>query len=178
MTDATANAFPGAASADKPRRSILVQDPGMRRRNAAETRFRFYGIAAILVSLSVLFVMLWTIFTDGVSAFRQATFSFEITLDPERLDPEGNRNPEEMARVTTIGYSRVLDEALVSYLAANGISTEGVSEKEIAAFISRDTPARLRDMVLADPSIVGQTIRFEGYATGRIDGYLKGRVTR
>jgi phosphate transport system permease protein len=31
--------------------------------------------------------MLWTIFTDGVSAFRQATFTFPVTLDAERLDP-------------------------------------------------------------------------------------------
>jgi phosphate transport system permease protein len=83
-----------------------------------------------------------------------------------------------MMRVTTIGYTNLLNENLIAYLAERGISTEGVSDREIAAFISRDTPARLRDMVLENPDLLGQTIRFEGFATGRIDGYLKGRVTR
>ena len=176
MTDATAIATPAAAP--RRRKSLLEQDARMKRRNAAEARFKAYGIAAITLSLSVLFVMLWTIFSDGVSAFRQATFSFPVTLDADRLDPQGNRVRDEMMKVTTIGYTNLLNEELIRYLDERGISREGVSDKEVAAFISRDTPARLRNMVLENPDLLGQTIRFEGFATGRIDGYLKGRVTR
>jgi phosphate transport system permease protein len=177
MTDATSANVP--ASAPVPHASsLLTQTALMKKRNAAETRFKAYGIAAICVSLSVLAVMLWTIFSDGVSAFKQATFTFPVTLDPERLDPKGNRERDEMMRVTTIGYTNLLNQQLVAYLAERGISTEGVDDKDIAAFISRDTPARLRNMVLDNPDLLGQTIRFEGFATGRIDGYIKGRVTR
>jgi phosphate transport system permease protein len=178
MTDAIASDIPGASPSGKVRTSLLAPDASMRRRNAAETRFKLYGIAAIVISLSVLFIMLWTIFSDGVSAFKQASFSFEVTLDPEKLDPEGNRNRDEMARVTTIGYANLLNAALVADLQARNIPTEGVSDKEIADFISRETPARVRDMVLADPALVGQTITVDSLASGRIDGYLKGRVTR
>ncbi|WP_213683754.1 phosphate ABC transporter permease PstA [Roseicyclus sp.] len=176
MTDAAAANPPQNPA--KPSSSLLKQTDRMKQRNAAEARFKYYGIVAICVSLSVLFIMLWTIFSDGLSAFRQATFSFTVTLDAERLDPDGNRQRDEMMRVTTIGYTGLLNDNLIAYLGERGISTEGVTDKEIAAFISRDTPARLRHMVIADPSLLGQTIRFEGYATGRIDGYLKGRVTR
>ncbi len=176
MTDATAPSVPAAPAS--PKSSLLAQDKSMKRRNAAEARFKAYGIVAICVSLSVLFIMLWTIFTDGVSAFRQATFTFDVTLDAERLDPEGNRSREEMMRVTTIGYANLLNAELIDYLQERGISTEGVSDREIAGFISRGSPAQVRNAVLADPSLLGETIRFEGYATGRIDGYLKGRVTR
>jgi len=175
MTDAAANLSPRP---DAPATSLLRQTNAMKRRNAAETRFKVYGIVAVCISLSVLFILLWTIFADGLSAFRQATFSFTVTLDAERLDPNGNRQRDEMMRVTTIGYTGLLNDNLIAYLAERGISTDGVTDKEIAAFISRDTPARLRHMVIEDPSLLGQTIRFEGYATGRIDGYLKGRVTR
>jgi phosphate transport system permease protein len=178
MTDATADGLRAGADARPGRSSILVQDARMKKRNAAETRFKLYGITAIFISLAVLFIMLWTIFSDGVSAFRQATFSFDVYLDPERLDPEGNRDPAEMAKVTTIGYTKLLNDDLISYLREKNIPTEGVTDKEIADFISKDTPARLRSMVLADPSLIGQTINFDGFATGRIDGYLKGRVTR
>jgi phosphate transport system permease protein len=177
MTDATSANIPAAAPAH-PSSSLLTQTALMKKRNAAEARFRAYGVAAICVSLSVLAIMLWTIFSDGVSAFKQATFSFPVTLDAETLDPKGNRNRDDMMKVTTIGYTNLLNQQLIDYLAERGISTEGVENKEIAAFISRDTPARLRNMVIENPDLLGQTIRFEGYATGRIDGYLKGRVTR
>jgi phosphate transport system permease protein len=177
MTDATSANIPAAAPAH-PSSSLLTQTALMKKRNAAEARFRAYGVAAICVSLSVLAIMLWTIFSDGVSAFKQATFSFPVTLDAEKLDPKGNRERDEMMKVTTIGYTNLLNQQLIAYLAERGISTEDVDNKEIAAFISRDTPARLRDMVIGNPELLGQTIRFEGYATGRIDGYLKGRVTR
>ena len=176
MTDATA----GGLSA-QPRHgsgSLLRADPLMRKRNAAEARFKFYGIAAITLSLSMLFVMLWTIFADGVSAFRQTSLTMSVTLDAERLDPQGNRLRDEMMKVTTIGYSNLLNDALLAYMMERGISTEGVTDKELSAFISRDTPAQLRNQVLADPSLLGQTISVTGFATGRIDGYFKGRVTR
>ena len=176
MTDATA----GGLSA-QPRHgsgSLLRADPLMRKRNAAEARFKLYGIAAITLSLSMLFVMLWTIFADGVSAFRQTSLTISVTLDAERLDPQGNRLRDEMMKVTTIGYSNLLNDALLAYMVERGISTEGVTDKELSAFISRDTPAQLRNQVLADPSLLGQTISVTGFATGRIDGYFKGRVTR
>lgn len=176
MTDTTAGGVPA-----QPRHgsgSLLKADPLMRKRNAAEARFKFYGVAAITLSLSMLFVMLWTIFADGVSAFRQTSLTMSVTLDAERLDPQGNRLRDEMMKVTTIGYSNLLNDALKSYMEERGISTEGVTDRELSAFISRDTPAQLRNQVLADPSLLGQTISVTGFATGRIDGYFKGRVTR
>jgi phosphate transport system permease protein len=83
-----------------------------------------------------------------------------------------------MSKVTTIGYGRLLSASLVAHLAERGITVEGISDREISDMISKDAPARLRDLVLADPSLVGQTIATEVFATGRIDGYLKGRVDR
>ena len=166
MTDATAP------------KSLLAQDVRTRRRNAAEARFQAYGIVAISISLGMLAIMLWTIFSDGVSAFRQTTFSFPVTLEAERLDPKGNRIRDEMAKVTTIGYTNLLNASFKAHLEARGIPFEGVDDKGLAAFISRDTPARVRDMVLADPALIGQTVTVTGFTTGRIDGYFKGRVTR
>lgn len=175
MTDATAADFPAAA---RPKSSLLAQDTLMKRRNAAEARFRYYGIVAITISLLTLAIMLYTIFRDGTSAFRQASIAFPVELSAEVLDPSGNRNLEEMGKVTTIGYQKLMGEAFVKYMAAKGITVEGISDKEVADMISRDAPGKLRARVLAEPSIIGTTIDVSAYATGRIDGYLKGRVTR
>ncbi|THD82357.1 phosphate ABC transporter permease PstA [Aliigemmobacter aestuarii] len=162
----------------RPVKSIYSGGAEMRRRNAAEARFRFYGLFAITLSLGVLAIMLWTIFSDGVSAFKQAKLTFPVTLAPEVLDPAGNRDRAEMTKVTTIGYGRVLAGAFRAELEARQISTEGVSDKEIAELISKDAPGVLRAEVLADTALVGTTQVMTVLASGRIDGYLKGRVTR
>lgn len=168
---------PDASNAPIIKSSLLVQHRLMKKRNASEARFKAYGVAAISVSLATLFIMLWTIFSDGISAFRQATLTFPVTLDQTILDPSGNRANADLMKVTTIGYAKVLNSAFKAHLVEKGISIEGVNDKALGELISRDAPAQLRNMVLAEPNVIGKTIEFSGYAGGRIDGYLKGRVT-
>jgi phosphate transport system permease protein len=173
MTDAAAPTAP-IRKTD----SILVASDGMRRRNAAEARFKIYGLAAIVVSLAVLFVMLWTIFADGLSSFRQAKLTFPITLDASVLDPKGNALRDEMTKITTVSYGKILSKGFMAELEAKGIDLGDVSDKDVAALISKDAAGDLRAMVLANPSVLGSTIDATVLATGRIDGYLKGRVTK
>ncbi|MCU0828520.1 MAG: phosphate ABC transporter permease PstA [Tabrizicola sp.] len=173
MTDLSA-ADPGFG---RPKRSILTASDRMRRRNAAETRFKLYGVIAITISLTMLAIMLFTIFRDGVSSFYQARLAFPMELSAETLDPKGNRNRDEMAKVTTIGYQKVLAAAFKAELDRRGIAQEGVSDKEIGELISKDAAGQLRAEVLANPALIGTTIDASVLAAGRIDGYLKGRVT-
>jgi phosphate transport system permease protein len=177
MTDASASpaAIPVRPKAGKV--SLLAPSADMRRRNAAEARFRAYGLAAITVSLLMLAIMLYTIIRDGTSAFTQAQLTFPVTLSAEVLDPQGNRNRDEMNKVTTVGYAKVLNEGLLAELSRLGITQEGISEKEITDLISKSAPGQLRARVLADPSLVDSTITATVLAGGRIDGFLKGRVT-
>lgn len=170
MTDLTA-AFPGQ------RQSLLTASSKMKRRNAAEQRFKVYGIIAITISLAMLAIMLFTILRDGVSAFHQARLTFPMELSAEVLDPKGNRDRDEMTKVTTVGYQKVLAKALLAELQARGITGEGVSDKEIAELISKDAAGQLRAEVLGNTALVGTTIDASVLAAGRIDGFLKGRVT-
>lgn len=175
MTDITNSNF---VAVPQPHSSLMSETPLMKRRNAAEFRFRMYGVAAIIVALLTLAIMLFTIIRDGSSAFFQATISLPVTIDAAVVDKTGSRDPAQMASVTTIGYSRILGESLVKYLAEKGIAVEGMSQKEVTDMISKDAPARLRERVLSDPSLVDQTVTVNVFATGRVDGYIKGRVTR
>lgn len=160
------------------KRSILAASPEMKRRNRVEARFKAYGIAAIVASLAILVLMLFIIIRDGTSAFFQAKLTFPVMLDSTVLDPKGNGNREEMVKVTTVGYGKVLAAGFAAALAEKGIDTGGQSDKDIAAMISKDAPGTLRAQVLADPSLLGQTIEVSVLAAGRIDGYMKGRVSR
>ena len=172
MTDATAQ-----TPAPRPRQSLLAQDSRTRRRNAAEARFRIYGMIAVGLGILALVVLLASVLGNGTGAFRQTFVTLDVYLDPAKLDPKGARDPEQMAKVTTFGYAPLIEQAMAAKIAANNIVIEGLTDKEAAAIISKDGPAQLRNHVLANPGIVGQTVSYELLANGRIDGYLKGRVT-
>ena len=175
MTDAFATAPQASAAAPHP---LLAGSSRLRRRKAREWRMKAYGIAAIVLSLLTLFVMIFTILRDGSQAFYQARLTFPVTVDAAIVDKDGTRDPVAMAKVTTVGYQRLLAQAFLAHLTAQGIDLGEVSEKEAGDLISRDAAGRLRAQVLADPLLVGQSVTVNAYATGRIDGYLKGRVTR
>ncbi|SIS83010.1 phosphate ABC transporter permease PstA [Phaeovulum vinaykumarii] len=171
MTDASAQ-FEGRG-----RPSLRVQDARTRRRNAAEKRFRAYGLVAIGVGILALFVLLASIFGNGSSAFFQTKIQLQVPLEEKALDKSGTRDPEAMKKVTTVGYGRVLKAALADLIAREGIEIDGLSKRDIDSFLSKEAPAQLRNHVLANPDLIGTTIAFEVMTNGRIDGYFKGRVS-
>ncbi|WP_370285983.1 phosphate ABC transporter permease PstA [Pseudooceanicola nanhaiensis] len=175
MTDATS-----AGAAPRPARSssILEQDARTRKRNAAESRFKMYGIAAIGIGIFFLCVLLFAIVRNGIPAFTQTFITAEIALPEDRLDKTGNRDPEEMAKVSTFGYKPVIVDGLVRALEDAGIEIPFEDKAEVEKMISAAAPAQVRDTVLANPELVGQTVEFRFLASSRVDGYEKGRVTR
>ena len=157
--------------------SLFTQDPRTKRRNSTEKRFRALGLTAIVIALCMLVWLLISILTAGTPAFRQTFLTFPVTVDAAIVDKEGNRDPAKLAKVTTLGYGKVLAASLAAEITAKGVDLGEMKTKEIAEMISEESAATLRDLVLADPSLIGQTIPFTALASGRIDGYYKGRVT-
>lgn len=161
---------------DKP--SLFTPDARTTRRNRAERRFRAYGLAAIVIGLLFLALLLGTILRNGVPAFTQSFITLEVELVESKLDKNGNRDPDEMAKVSTFGYAPLLDAALEAALAGQGIDNPFAKPKELRPLLSASAAAQVRDFVLAHPERVGDTVRFRLLTSSRVDGYLKGRVTR
>ncbi|RKF16706.1 phosphate ABC transporter permease PstA [Roseovarius spongiae] len=157
--------------------SLLNRGDHTARRHAAEARFRACGLGAILIGLAALAMLLTSVLGSGLGAFRQTYIHLPIHLDAAALDKSGDRDPEVLKKVTTIGYRKVIDAALVEAVAQAGIVIPGLTEDDSAGIISREAPAQVRDMALSDPDLIGETIQVRILADGRIDGYLKGRVS-
>ncbi len=170
MTDATAT--------PTPTKSLTTSDAHMKKRNAAEKRFKAYGIAAIGAGLFFLVVLLASILTNGLTAFQQTFIEVPVYLDPAKLDKKGNRDPEEMAKVSTFGYAPLLQDGIFAQVEEKGIETPLAKSKDMKALISASAAAQVRDRVLANPDLVGQTVNVRFLASSRVDGYLKDRVTR
>ena len=157
--------------------SLFTQDARTTARNAAERRFRACGLAAIVLALAALVWLLISIFSAGTPAFRQAFMTFPVTLDEKALDKEGGRDPAKLSKVTTVAYAKLLALGLKAKAEDLGLETTGMKSKDFAKMISEESAANLRDRVLADPTLIGQTIDLTVLASGRLDGYYKGRVT-
>lgn len=168
-----------STSAPVPRQtqSLTVLDARTRRRNAAEKRFRFYGMAAIATAILALVVLLASVLGNGAGAFRQTYLTIPVTLDAKALDPAGNRNPDEMRKVLTLTYGRLLKQSLEQVITTEAIQIEGLTDKDIGDLISKEAPAQVRNKVLTSPDLLGQTVEVKVLTGGRVDGYYKGRVS-
>ncbi|MGH1577152.1 DUF3333 domain-containing protein, partial [Planktotalea sp.] len=162
---------------DNAKTSLLTLDARTKKRNAAETRFRFYGIAAIGAGLAVLVLLLVTIIGNGVGAFQQTFVTLNVPLLEAKLDKKGTRDLEKIKKVSTFGYAPLLKQAMEDAVTSNGIETDLKGKKQ-AALLSKSAAATVRDLVINDMSQIGKTVEFTFLANSRVDGYLKGRVSR
>lgn len=160
-----------------PRHSLLKPDARTVKRNRAEARFKSYGIAAIVVGLLMLAILLTTIIGRGAGAFQQTFLTLNVQLLEEKLDKNGNRNLDEIKKVSTFGYAPLMAAALEAKVTETGITTD-LKPKDMAGILSKDAAAQLRDFVLDNPELIGTAVEFKFLTNSRVDGYMKGRVTR
>lgn len=174
MTDVTTNP---ASETPAPRKktSLLTVDALTRKRNAAETRFKAYGVVAISIGVFFLAALLWAILSNGMSAFQQTAVSLNITIDVARLEAA------EKSIVKTSKYNAIIEEALIAKMKDAAVETE-MSGKDLRKMLSSGAAATIRDDVLANWDAIkardGQVMQYDVLASSRVDGYLKGRVTR
>jgi phosphate transport system permease protein len=169
MTDMT------AAPTKAPQSSLYATDARTTKRNRAEARFKLYGVIAISLAVLALIALLSSIIYNGLGAFKQTYISLEVELLEDKLDKTGERNPADLAKVSTFGYTPLIKAAMNAKIEAAGIEIDGLKKAE--GLISKEAAAQMRNFVLANPQVIGTTRQFEFLASGRVDGYYKDRVT-
>jgi len=157
--------------------SLLELSDRTKKRNAAEKRFRAYGVGAILIGLAMLLVLVTTIISRGTGAYQQTFITLDVELLEKNLDKKGNRNLDDIKKVTTFGYNPLIRSAIADKVEALGIE-HSLKSKDLAGILSKGAVGQLRAYVIANPDQIGKTVEFRFLAQSRVDGYLKGRVTR
>ncbi len=157
---------PGAAASAAIKRSI-------KKRYAAERRFRAYGIAAILFGLAFLAVLFASIVSTGYTAFVQSSLELNVFLDRSVIDPNGEREPNALM---TADYTLLAKKALATAVGADPANK--MQMREVGALLSRDVDVEIRKVVLADPAVIGKTVPVWVLASGRVDSLLKGTLDR
>ena len=168
MTDIPANdATNDAEARTRTREAALI-----RKRYRAERRFRMYGLAAILAALGMLTVLLVSIVSAGLPAFTTTQIALDLNFDAGDIDPGGSRDPAKLASANYRG-------ALLKSLRAEFPGSETrQGRRDALNMISNNVPFVMRDMVLADPSIIGTTQRVWVKSSADIDQLAKGSIDR
>ncbi|WP_185983383.1 phosphate ABC transporter permease PstA [Aureimonas mangrovi] len=165
MSDTTAGRAGAPTSVAPARRDI-----GIRRRYAAERRFKMYGIAAVGVGLVFLVWLLWTVISQGYTAFWQTELRLPITFSEEVIDPNGERDRSAMMRAD---YPRLANEAIAAKLGVDREDRQAFSQ--VSALVSNGVRGLLRDEVLANPTIIGTTQEIWLPANSIVDSAVKGQ---
>jgi len=134
------------------------RDIGIKKRYAAEARFKAYGVIAIVFGLSFLAIMLGSIVSKGYTAFWQTNVTLPVTFDATVLDPQNKRDSDPMVLVKA-NYDRLAQQALATKL---GIAAaDKARTRELKGFISDSARIQLRDMLVADPAVTQNVHRLE-----------------
>ncbi|MDH3472045.1 MAG: phosphate ABC transporter permease PstA [Rhodospirillales bacterium] len=144
----------------------------LRRRYAAERRFRLTGLLAILAAVAMLGLLLVSIVAKGYSAFLQSELAVEVFYDPEVIDPQAEGDPEVLARAD---YQLLVKRALYERFPE---VSERRARRRLAGLVSSGAGDVLRARVLTDPGIVGARGSVWVKTSDDIDSLLKGFVSR
>lgn len=162
-----------ASASDIRKRKIAdVVNAGLKRRYAAERRFRFYGIAAIALSLIMLVVLFVTILGNGLTAFVQTRVTMDVVASAERIDPQGSRKREDLI---TGDYQGAVRDAV---LALFPDVTSRKDRKDLMELFSTGAGYELQKQVMANPDLIGKTIRIEVPMASEFDMLAKGYISR
>ena len=166
MTDASMDAAPER----RHKVSLVEADERTRKRNASETRFKAYGIAAIATGIFFLVVLAVSIIGSGLPAFTKSVVKVEFTLTEEQFaEAEGTL-------FKTRAYADFFNAALTGQLNAAGLDLE-IDSDTVERLVGK-TGATLREYYRANEDKLGEVVEFELSTSSRVDGYFKGRLKR
>jgi phosphate transport system permease protein len=143
----------------------------IRARYRAEARFKLYGLVAIGLTAAFLAVVLADIVIKGAPAFIQHELVMDVTVDPDAFDKPGSTDPDV---VRAGDYQRMVREALRARFPD---VTERARRRKLDGLLSSGAADVLRERVVANPALIGQTVTVPVLLSDDADLYYKGGST-
>lgn len=144
----------------------------LKRRHAAERRFRTWGLMAVVSGLMFLGLLFVSIIGNGYSAFLQTEIRLEVNFDPQVIDPAGTRDPQALAQAD---WGALIKEGLRELFPEVSARND---RRKLAELVSSGASFRLHDRVVDDPSLIGTRAAVWLPAGDDIDMLMKGHIDR
>ena len=135
------------------------------KRYASERRFKFYGVAALVLTALFLAFLLIDIASKGYPAFFEHRAILEVTVDPAKVDA---------AKPMAGDFDTLVKDALRARFPQ---VTARAARKKLLGLLSVGAADDFRALVVSDPDSIGQTVRVPALLSDDADLYLKGQAT-
>ena len=159
----------------------------LKKRHAAEKRFRFFGVLASLLALSFVAIFFVSILSRGLPAFWQATFNLDVYFDPAiiEVEPRPVPNPGEspadflqrdyawQSQVGMVNWNRILENSLIAL--RPDLEDE---RRNLRSLFTSGERFALRDRFVENPDLLGQTVRLKLLADANVDVWIRGNIDR
>ncbi len=147
----------------------LIKD-GLKKRYLKERLFSIFGMTAILTAMAMLAILFVSITGKGYTAFKQTFVRVEITFDADMIDPEQTGDPDVLSQGD---YGGLVKKSLRQMFPDVKKRRE---KRDLYSLVSSGAAYQLRDMVLAEPAIIGTTQNVWVPADDDVDMLMKGHI--
>lgn len=154
------------------RKTIDIINAGLKKRRAAEFRFKLYGLTAITLGLLFLVFLFATIFGNAYTAFVQTQIKLDLVLDAQVLDPDGKRNADTLSAAD---YGAIVKTSMGKLFPD---VVERRDQRALNDLVSQGAIYQLRDRVIKNPDLIGKTITLWVPADDDVDMLQKGNMER
>lgn len=159
----------------------------LKKRHAAEKRFRFFGVLASLLALSFVAIFFVSILSRGLPAFWQATFNLDVYFDPAIIEveprpvPNSGESPADFqqrdyawqSQVGMVNWNRILENSLIAL--RPDLEDE---RRTLRSLFTSGERFALRDRFIENPDLLGQTVRLKLLADANVDVWIRGNIDR
>ena len=147
-------------------------EASLKKRYARERRFQWYGRLAVMAGFVFLFILLFDIVSKGTPAFTQQHLQITVNFDPEELGIDEARSEDS---ISGADFGGLIKSSLRDMFPD---VTGRRDKRQLYRLVSIGAEYDLRDMVLADPSLIGEQRDVWLLAHSEAAAYLKGQVSR
>ena len=145
---------------------------GLKKRYLKERLFKAAGMFSIGAAILFLLILLTDIITKAMPAFTQTNIELKVELNAEDLGLNVNSSAEEMMAAD---FRTPIRSSLLEKFPEVSKRNE---KRELYSLTSIGAEYQLRDMVMAEPSLMGQTIAVKFMADDDVDAVVKGAIDR
>jgi phosphate transport system permease protein len=142
----------------------------LKKRYAAERRFKAYGIIAIVIALAMLTTLLGSIVSRGYSAFVQTELTLDVTIERSAF-PE---TPDQQAISRADYQGMVIDTFMARFPEVEGRT----DRRALRGILSDGAGYEVRALVVENPDLIGQTITVDVPVASDFDQLNKGFIDR
>ncbi len=144
----------------------------LKKRYLKERLFKAAGMFSIGAAILFLLILLTDIITKAMPAFTQTNIELRVELNADDLGLDANSSDEEMMRAD---FRTPIRNSLLEKFPEVSKRNE---KRELYSLTSMGAEFQLRDMVMAEPSLIGQTLKVKFMADDDVDAVVKGAIDR